>query len=85
MQFMRQVDEIEHMESEALKKDDKWALETLKKTLNISSGTQIKAWERSRRNTALVLLKEKGITVRQLERLTGINRGVIQKAKKSVK
>ena len=25
-------------------------------------------------------LKEKGITVRQLERLTGINRGIIQKA-----
>ena len=30
---------------------------------------------------ALALLKSKGLTVRQLERLTGINRGVIQKAK----
>ena len=32
-------------------------------------------------DNALALLKEKGLTVRQLERLTGINRGVIQKAK----
>lgn len=80
-EFMRQVDETEHMEAETRKRDDAWALETLKKTLDITSGTQIKAWDRSLRNSALALLKEKGITVRQLERLTGINRGVIQKAK----
>ena len=52
-----------------------------KKTLNIASGTQLQQFRKEQRDNALALLKEKGLTVRQLERLTGINRGVIQKAK----
>ena len=31
--------------------------------------------------TTLVILKSSGLSIRQIERLTGINRGVIQKAK----
>ena len=47
---------------------------------NVSSGTQLQQWNRKERDTAIKKLKELGISVRQLERLTGINRGVIQKA-----
>ena len=81
LQFLVQKDEIEHIEADAPKKDDNWALKTLQDALNITSGTQIQQYERTQRDEALALLKSKGLTVRQLERLTGINRGVIQKAK----
>lgn len=45
-----------------------------------ASGTKLQQWDRTSRDAALHALKAKGLTVRQLERLTGINRGVIQKA-----
>lgn len=38
------------------------------------------AMERSQRDEYLRHLKERGLTIRQIERLTGINRGVVQKA-----
>ena len=49
-------------------------------TCGVSSGTQLQQWDRKDRDTAMRKLKALGISVRQLERLTGINRGVIQKA-----
>ena len=80
LRFMLQRDETECMEAEHRKKDDTWALAMIQKTLHISSGTQLQQYERQQRDEALALLKKKGLTVRQLERLTGINRGIIQKA-----
>lgn len=81
VEFMLQNDETEHIDVDTPGRDDMWALETLKNVLKVSSGTQIQQFERKQRDEALALLKKKGLTVRQLERLTGINRGVIQKAK----
>lgn len=78
--FMQQPDDTEHMEAECHKKDDVWALATIQKLLNVSSGTQLQQYDRKQRDEALALLKKKGLSIRQLERLTGINRGVIQKA-----
>ena len=46
----------------------------------VASGIQLQQWEKKKRDAALRELKGLGITVRQLERLTGINRGVIQRA-----
>jgi hypothetical protein len=40
----------------------------------------LQSYGRGKRDAALRKLKSKGLSVRQLERLTGINRGVIQKA-----
>ena len=40
----------------------------------------LQALDRKARNEALKRLKTRGLTIRQIERLTGINRGVIQKA-----
>lgn len=81
-QFMLKKDETEHIEADTPKRDDTWALQMIRDTLNIISGTQIQQFGRTQRDEALALLKSKGLTVRQLERLTGINRGVIQKAKR---
>jgi len=46
----------------------------------LKSGTQVQAMDRSDRNQVLRLMKEKGLSVRQIERLTGVNRGIIQRA-----
>ena len=46
----------------------------------VSSGTQLQRFEKKERDEALHRLKDRSLTVGQLERLTGINRGVIQKA-----
>ena len=79
-QFMQWDDETEHLEAELRKKDDAWALETLQKELKLINGTQLQQFEKKQRDEMLALLKKKGLSVRQIERLTGINRGIIQKA-----
>ena len=43
----------------------------------------LKALGRERRNALLFDLKEAGLSVRQIERLTGIGRGTIAKASQS--
>ena len=45
-----------------------------------SNAAEFQVLTREKGDWCLVQLKEKGLTVRQLERLTGINRGVVQKA-----
>lgn len=59
--------------------DDK-ARELICDTYKLASSTQLQQLDRKERDAALQWLKARGLTVRQLERLTGINRGVIQKA-----
>ncbi|WP_026520405.1 transposase [Butyrivibrio sp. FCS006] len=63
------------------KHDDEWAKEELKKCLSISSGTVLQKYCRIDRDNALSRLKERGLSIRQIERLTGINRSTIQRAK----
>ena len=81
LQFMQQEDFTKPIEADPLRKDDARALATLRTLLNISSGTELQKYNRTKRDTALVILKSSGLSIRQIERLTGINRGVIQKAK----
>lgn len=59
---------------------DEEGLEIIKKELKLKSGTLLQKMDREKRDTALRLLKGKGLSVRQIERLTGINRGVVLKA-----
>jgi REP element-mobilizing transposase RayT len=60
--------------------DDAWALKVIHKQLNGQSGTSLQKMDRAERNEALRKLKKAGLSVRQIERLTGINRGTVQKA-----
>ena len=62
------------------KHDDAWALQVIRKQLNVKSGMSLQAMDRAERNEALRKLKKAGLSVRQIERLTGINRGIVQKA-----
>ena len=69
------------LEFEARKRDDDWAKAIITGQLNADSGTALQSLNRKDRNAALQRLLEKGLTVRQIERLTGISRGVIQRQK----
>ena len=62
------------------RKTDEWAEDVIRTTFGVVSGTVLQSYDRNERNIALRQLKEKGLSIRQIERLTGINRGVIQKA-----
>ena len=53
-----------------------WAM----RILHLESGTQIQNMDKKKRDQALSILKEEGLSIRQIERLTGINRGVVLKA-----
>ena len=55
--------------------------ETIIKAISqCNNAAEFQALSRGKRDRCLAQLKEKGLTVRQIERLTGINRGVVQKA-----
>ncbi len=69
-----------------IKHDDEWAKQELKRCLGISEGTKLQSVGKKARDAALVKLKKAGLTIRHIERLTGIGRNIVQKAgKKEVK
>ena len=71
----------EFMEDVPYKHDDAWALNIIRDTLNGTSGTVVQNMPKRQRDEILGMLKLKGLSIRQLERLTGVSRGVVQKAK----
>lgn len=70
------------LEYERTSHDDNWAKEVLQKKLNTQSGTVLQSWDRTKRDAALRQLLDEGLSIRQIERLTGIGRGVIQKVQR---
>lgn len=67
------------LEYDANRRDDAWAMDVIRKCLGVESGTALLAYSRKERDAALRKLKNRGLSVRQIERLTGINRGIIQR------
>ena len=78
--FLSEYNEDSCMEAETGRRTDNWAKETMKKTLHTDSGTVLQRLDRADRNAAIRALKGAGLSVRQIERLTGINRNIVQKA-----
>ncbi len=75
-----QEDDSEHLEfRERRRLSDRAAREIIRNKLNLESGIQIKAMNRNSRDPAIRRLKQEGLSVRQIERLTGINRGTVQR------
>ena len=70
----------EEPELKLIKHDDEWAKGVIREYLHVESGTTLQSYPWEERNAAIRLLKEKKLSVRQIERLTGINRNVIQRA-----
>ena len=68
------------MEYEKIKRDDSWAMEKIRKRLGLSTGTELQSLDKKARDKALKELINVGLSMRQIERLTGISRGVVKKA-----
>lgn len=68
------------MEYERALTGDERVLEMIREGLGVGSGSELQAMGRKERDSALKQLKEKGLSVRQIERLTGISRNIIQRA-----
>lgn len=60
--------------------DDVWAREVVFRRLGLSGGTVLQQYDKKTRNSMLRKLKAEGLSVRQIERLTGISRNIIQRA-----
>ena len=60
--------------------DDEWAKTVIRETLHGQSGTVIRSYDWQKRNEILRELKTKGLSLRQIERLTGISKSVVQRA-----
>lgn len=59
--------------------DDQWVERRIREILGVVSGNEVKAYDKKRRNAAISQLRSGGLTIKQIERHTGISRGVIQK------
>ena len=59
--------------------DDEWAKAVLRNVLNIENGAVLRSFTKDARDEALRLLHDKGLSIRQIERLTGISKSVIQR------
>jgi hypothetical protein len=60
---------------------DSEAAELMKRIANVKNCLDIIEIEREERNRIIAFLKAENLTIRQISRLTGINRGIIQRAK----
>ena len=78
--FLKEQDENDYLEYRTVPHDDQWAIGVVHRLLDGKSGTVLQSFDRESRDKTLRTLKEAGLTVRQLERLTGINRGIIQRS-----
>ena len=74
--------EISCLEYEKNRHDDEWAKNEIRTCLGIPAGTKIQGYSRAERDFAIAKLIERGLSIRQIERLTGISRGVIQRVGK---
>ena len=59
-------------------RDDE-AKDIIKRICKVTSCTKVQLFEPENRNQCLILLKEEGLSTRQIARLTGISRGIILK------
>ena len=66
------------LDYEPRRKDDEWARGIIRKRLGGKSGTVLQSFERAERNKVLAQLLKDGLSIRQVERLTGISRGIVQ-------
>lgn len=79
-QFVATDNDDQCLEYETAKHDDAWAIEKIRECLGVSSGTELQKLDKASRDKALKELSGVGLSMRQIERLTGISRGVIKRA-----
>lgn len=80
MKYISEPNDDKCMEPSSGALSDSTAKQMIRDCLNIESGTQLQSYDKAKRDHALRILKESGLSVRQIERLTGISRGIVLKA-----
>ena len=80
LQRFMSVREAHCSEFEPLRNNDGTAHDIMTCVLGIESGTVLQSYGKKERNHALRILKQSGLSIRQIERLTGIGRSIIQRA-----
>ena len=61
------------------RRGDEYARRIIRECLGVESGTALQDYGRVERNNAIRLLKQNGLSERQISRLTGISRPIIHK------
>ena len=80
LQYIAEENEDTCMELNFNGFSDAEAKRIIRTQLKIESGTELQSFDKVTRDHALKLLKRHGLALRQIERLTGINRGIVQRA-----
>ena len=68
------------MDIQIHRRDDEWAKKVIRERLHVASGEDLQELDWIQRNEAIRRLREYGLSIRQIERLTGISKGMIQRA-----
>ncbi|MCR5558220.1 MAG: transposase [Butyrivibrio sp.] len=82
-EFIDRDDEDSGLEYSEARHSDAWAKKEITRCIGVTSGTVLQNYSKKERDAALVKLKECGLSVRQISRLTGIGRNIIQVAGKT--
>lgn len=72
---------LPELESAGRRHDDREALEVARRVLGEQGLSELAELDRAQRNEKIALLKRSGLTTRQIERFTGIGRGIIDRVK----
>ncbi|MBW6464416.1 MAG: transposase [Firmicutes bacterium] len=80
VKFIHEKNNDQCMEHDAGRLNDDEATELIKSVAKVKNPMEIQAYEKKTMNALIKLLKEKGLSIRQIERLTGVSFGVIRGA-----
>lgn len=82
-EYIEDGNEDTGLEYSEVRHSDAWAKEEIIRCIGITNGTALQNYSKKERDAALVKLKGRGLSVRQISRLTGIGRNIIQVAGKT--
>ena len=68
-----------YFEFERTRLSDNTARSVIRDVLHLETGTQIQGMERVNRDLSIRTLRDNGLSIRQIERLTGIPRSIIMR------
>lgn len=77
--LLRGTSDLQHMEPGSRHRDDSWAQAVLHHVLDVKNGVSLQKMAKHDRDDVIRSLRRAGLSIRQIERLTGISRGVIQR------
>jgi len=80
VRFMGEENDDVCMEGYSAVRNDEWAEAVMTEILGTKNGNYLVYCGRDKRDAAIRMLKDKGLSVRQISRLTGLGKGIVQKA-----